>query len=188
MKESLGKFCPNEKCIIREKVSLSELKSMNVLSGTQCDLLSVLLPCFSALFCYISFWLLHWLSIIYLYIILVVTLEDMPSASPVAQMVKNRPVMLETWVWPLGWEDPLGKGMATPSSILACEIPWTEEPGSYSLWECKESDRTEQLILSLFFHSYVNLIMVYFDLSSFSPIELSLSYISPLYALNIILP
>ena len=49
MAESLGKFCPDEKCIIREKVSLSELKTMNVLSGTQCDLLSVLLPCFFAL-------------------------------------------------------------------------------------------------------------------------------------------
>jgi len=37
--------------------------------------------------------------------------------------------MQETWVPPLGWEDPLGKGMATHSSILAWRIPWTEEPG-----------------------------------------------------------
>ena len=35
----------------------------------------------------------------------------------------------ETWVWSLGWEDPLEKKAATHSSILACEIPWTEEPG-----------------------------------------------------------
>ena len=35
----------------------------------------------------------------------------------------------ETRFWSLGWEDPLEKGMATPSSILAWEIPWTEEPG-----------------------------------------------------------
>ena len=35
----------------------------------------------------------------------------------------------ETWVWPLGWEDPLEKEMATHSSILAWRIPWTEEPG-----------------------------------------------------------
>ena len=35
----------------------------------------------------------------------------------------------ETWVWSLGWEDPLEKGMATHSSILAWRIPWTEEPG-----------------------------------------------------------
>ena len=106
---------------------------MKGLSGTQCDLFSVLLPCFSTLFCYVSFWLLYWLSTIHLYIILVVTLKDMPSASPVGQMVKNLPVMLEVWVWPLAWEDPLEKGTATHSSILAWEIPWMEEPGSYSL-------------------------------------------------------
>ena len=46
----------------------------------------------------------------------------------VAQMVKNLPVMQETWVQSLGWEDPLEKGMATHSSILAWRIPWTEEP------------------------------------------------------------
>ena len=40
-------------------------------------------------------------------------------ASLVAQLVKNLPAMLETWVWPLGWEDPLEKGKATHSSILA---------------------------------------------------------------------
>ena len=37
--------------------------------------------------------------------------------------------MQETWVWSLSWEDPLQKEMATHSSILACTIPWTEEPG-----------------------------------------------------------
>ena len=35
----------------------------------------------------------------------------------------------KTWVWPLDWEDPLEKGMATHSSILVWRIPWTEEPG-----------------------------------------------------------
>ena len=44
-------------------------------------------------------------------------------------MVKNLPAMQETWVRSLGWEDPLEKGMATLSSILAWRIPWTEEPG-----------------------------------------------------------
>ena len=39
------------------------------------------------------------------------------------QMVKNPPAMLETWVQSLGWEDPLKKGMATYSSILAQRIP-----------------------------------------------------------------
>ena len=47
----------------------------------------------------------------------------------VAQMVKNLPAMQETQVWSLGGEDPLEKGMATYSSILAWRIPWTEEPG-----------------------------------------------------------
>ena len=47
----------------------------------------------------------------------------------VAQMVKNLPVMQETQFLPLGWEDPVEKGMATHSRILAWKIPWTEEPG-----------------------------------------------------------
>ena len=52
-------------------------------------------------------------------------------ASLVAQTVKNRPAMWETWVQSLGWEDPLEEGMATHSSILA---PWTEEPGGLQSW------------------------------------------------------
>ena len=51
------------------------------------------------------------------------------GTSLVAQMVKNLPAMQETWVKSLGWEDLLEKGMATHSSVLAWEIPWTEEPG-----------------------------------------------------------
>ena len=42
---------------------------------------------------------------------------------------KELPAMGETWFRSLGWEDPLEKGMATQSSILAWRIPWTEEPG-----------------------------------------------------------
>ena len=53
----------------------------------------------------------------------------MLGASLVAQMVKNLPAMQETWVRCLGGEDPLEKGMATHSSVLARRIPWTEEPG-----------------------------------------------------------
>ena len=49
-------------------------------------------------------------------------------ASLVTQKVKNLPAMQETKVLPLGQEDPLEKGMATHSSILAWRIPWTEEP------------------------------------------------------------
>ena len=48
-----------------------------------------------------------------------------------------------TVVQSLGEEDPLEKGMATHCSILAWRIPWTEEPGGYSPWVCKESDMTE---------------------------------------------
>ena len=44
-------------------------------------------------------------------------------------MVKILPAMQETYVLSLGWEDPQEKGMITYSSILAWEIPWTEEPG-----------------------------------------------------------
>ena len=44
-------------------------------------------------------------------------------------MVKNPPAMQETQAQSLGWEDPLEKGMATHSTILAWRIPWTEEPG-----------------------------------------------------------
>ena len=46
-------------------------------------------------------------------------------ASLVAQLVKNLPAMHETWVGTLGWEDPLEKGKATHSSILAWRMPWT---------------------------------------------------------------
>ena len=51
------------------------------------------------------------------------------QASLVAQMVKNLPAVWETLVRSLGWEDPLEKGMAIHSSILAWRIPWTKEPG-----------------------------------------------------------
>ena len=56
---------------------------------------------------------------------LVVYLFSNIQASLVAQLVKNPPAMLQTWVWSLGWEDPLEKGTTTHSSILAWRIPWT---------------------------------------------------------------
>ena len=46
-----------------------------------------------------------------------------------AQLVKNLPAVQETWVQSLDWEDPLEKDMATQFSVLAGNIPWTEEPG-----------------------------------------------------------
>ena len=66
-------------------------------------------------------------------------------ASLVAQLVKNPPVMRETWVRSLDWEDPLKKGKATHSRILAWRIPWAV----YSPWGHKQWDRTERLSLSL---------------------------------------
>ena len=65
------------------------------------------------------------------------------TASLVPQLMKNLPAMGETWVQSLGWEEPLEKGTATHSSILAWRIPWT----IYSPWGRKESDKTEQLSL-----------------------------------------
>ena len=62
-----------------------------------------------------------------------------------AQTVKSLPVMQETWVWSLGREDPLEQELATHPSILAWEIPWTEEPGRLQSMGHKESDKTEGL-------------------------------------------
>ena len=61
-------------------------------------------------------WQAGWSTSVYLFILLL---------SLVAQLVKNSPAMWKTWVWSLGWEDPLEKGKATHSSILAWRIPWT---------------------------------------------------------------
>jgi len=62
----------------------------------------------------------------------------------VTQMIKNLPAVQEMWVQPLGEEDPLEKGRATHSSILAWRILWTEYPGVlYSPWGHKESNMTD---------------------------------------------
>ena len=56
-------------------------------------------------------------------------------ASLVAQMIKDLPATWETWVQPLGWENPLEKEMANNSSIVAWRNPWTEDPsGLQSVW------------------------------------------------------
>ena len=64
-------------------------------------------------------------------------------------MVKNLLAMQKTQVQSLGQEEPMEKGMATHSSILAWRIPWTEEPVGYSPWNLKEWDTTKQLTLLL---------------------------------------
>ena len=60
-------------------------------------------------------------------------------------MVKNLPAMQETRIQFLVWEDPLEKGMASHSNVLAWKIPWTEEKSlvGYSPWGHKELDTTE---------------------------------------------
>ena len=63
--------------------------------------------------------------------------------SLVTQTIKNLPAMRDTHVRSMGQEDPLEKGMATHSSILAWRIPWTGEPGRHDPWGCKESDTTD---------------------------------------------
>ena len=65
------------------------------------------------------------------------------QTSLVAQLLKNLPVILETQVQFLGWEDPLEKEMATHSSNLACKIPQTEEPGRIQSMGYQESDMTQ---------------------------------------------
>ena len=67
-------------------------------------------------------------------------------------MVKNLPTMRETWVRFLGWEDPLEKGTAPHSSILAWRIPWPEEPGELQSGVSKEWDTTERITLFTFHH------------------------------------
>ena len=64
-------------------------------------------------------------------------------ASSVAQMRRNLRAMQETWIQPLGWEDPVEKGMATHSNVLVWRIPWTEEPDRLQFIGCKELDTTE---------------------------------------------
>ena len=68
-----------------------------------------------------------------------------------AQKVKNLPAMQETQVRSLHQEDLLEEGMASHSSIIAQKSPWTEKPcRENTVHELAESDRTEQLTLSLF--------------------------------------
>ena len=66
------------------------------------------------------------------------------KASLVDQMIKKLPAVRQTQVQSLGQEDPLEKGIATHSSILAWRIPWTERSlVGYSQWDLEELDTTE---------------------------------------------
>ena len=67
----------------------------------------------------------------------------------VAQKVKHLPAMWETWVWSLGWEDPLEKEMATHYSTLAWKIPWMEEPGRLQSMGLQSQTRLRHFTVSL---------------------------------------
>ena len=69
--------------------------------------------------------------------------------SLVAQMVKCLSTMQETWVWSLGWEDPLEKEMSIHSTTIAWKIPWTEEPGRLQAMG-SQRDTTERLNFTFF--------------------------------------
>ena len=74
-------------------------------------------------------------------------------ASLGVQMVRNLLAMQETWVWSLGWEDPLEEGMATHSNILTWRILWTEEPNGLQSMGLQRVNTTEWLTLR--FHNPV---------------------------------
>ena len=71
--------------------------------------------------------------------------SNLLGASLVAQIVKNLTEMQEIQVQSLGQKDPLEKGMATPSSILAWGIPWIEEPGGVQSMEVQSRTRLSDL-------------------------------------------
>ena len=74
---------------------------------------------------------------------------------PGGSVVKNQPALQEVRVGSLGQEDTLEKEMATPSSILAWRIPWTEEPGGYSPWVLKSQTRLSNLARTQFGHLHI---------------------------------
>ena len=82
-------------------------------------------------------------------------------ASLMAQMVKNLPLMQETWVQSLGWEDPREEGMATHSSIPAWRIPWTEEPGRFQPTGLERLGYTHYTFYFLFLISKVNKLCIH---------------------------
>ena len=63
--------------------------------------------------------------------------QQASRASLVSQLVKNLPAMQETWVWPLGWEDPLEKGMLPTPVFLPGELYGQRSPVGYSPWFAK---------------------------------------------------
>ena len=92
----------------------------------------------------------------------------MLGVSPLAQCVKNPPATQETQVQALGWEDPLKEEMATHSSILAWEIPWTEGPGwlqSKILQRVRHNWTTDHSTIITNYHNLFCLSMSYININ-----------------------
>ena len=71
--------------------------------------------------------------------------ENICKSFPDASVVKNLQAIQEAWVQSLGWQDPLEKGVATHSSVLAWRIPWIEVPGGLQSMGSQEVSTTERL-------------------------------------------
>ena len=109
-------------------------------------------------------------------------------ASLVAQMVKNPPAMQENWVWSLGGEDPLEKGTASQSGILAWRIPWAEEPGglqSKGLQRVRHKLATNTF--TFFFFHYWQMEIFYSPKQSFCPSPSQSAQVSALLCLKFLL-
>ena len=97
-------------------------------------------------------------------------------ASLVAQMVKNLSAMYETRVLSLGWEEPLEKGMATHSSILAWKIPWTERPGrlqSMDSQRARDNWTTNTFTFMITLNAHYTIDMYHYLKNSSLPFKLS---------------
>ena len=83
-------------------------------------------------------------------IVLFVYIQSGNRTSLVAQAVKRLSTMRETWVWSLGWEDPLEKEMSTHSKTIAWKIHGQRSLVGYSPWGREDLDMTEQLHYIIF--------------------------------------
>ena len=119
-KEYLFKVCACNKCGPGEPAYVDEPVNMSAPASEYILIISYLASCYLFLF--------------FSYLFFGHTCVAYGGASLVAERLKHRQAMQETWVLSLVWEEPLEKEMATHSSILAWKIPWTEEPGGlYSM-------------------------------------------------------
>ena len=105
---------------------------------------------------------------------------------PSASDVKNLPTTQEAWIWFLGWEDPLEKGMATYSSILAWRIPWTEKPGRLQSTGSQRvrHDWSDWVHLHVFLDKWL---VYYYKMLFFIPVIFFILKL-PMFEINIAIP